>query len=170
MDEEWRPIDAVDGAYEVSTHGRIRRLRKARGTRPGRFLKTTPHNAGYLQAALWARNQQHTFLVHQLVAAAFIGPVPYGYEINHKDGDKHNNIATNLEYITRPDNIQHAIGLGLFNTKGVNNPQAKLTPALVAEIRSLYNPGGNPGYKALAKRYGVTWEAIRQIVKLRTWT
>lgn len=54
--------------------------------------------------------------IHQLVCLAFNGPPPQDgqtYEVNHIDGDKHNNVATNLEWSTRSDNILHALRTGL---------------------------------------------------------
>ena len=52
--------------------------------------------------------------VHHLVAEAFIGARPQGFQLNHLDGVKANNAAKNLEYTTPMQNIHHAIRLGLF--------------------------------------------------------
>jgi hypothetical protein len=65
---------------------------------------------------------QH-FYVHRLVAEAFIGPIPEGFEVNHKDGCKTNANADNLEIVTARQNIQHAIRLGLMSSmRGSRGP------------------------------------------------
>jgi len=55
--------------------------------------------------------------IHNAVAHCFLGKVPKGKEINHKDGDKFNNAASNLEYRTHKENQEHAAKAGLMPTK-----------------------------------------------------
>lgn len=171
--EAWRPIAIVAGFYEASSQGRIRRAVASRGTSVGRLLALTPHNAGYQAVTVNIERETRTYLVHQLVADAFHGPCPDGQEVNHVDGVKTHNCPANLEYLTREQNIAHAIEHGLMRLAGEDNPAAVLTAAQVAEIRRRYVPGGKwkggLGYKALAAEYGVTWEAIRNIIKGRAW-
>lgn len=55
------------------------------------------------------------FRLHRLVAEHFIGdPLPKETDVNHKDGNKQNNSASNLEWCTRSENMKHAIRTGLF--------------------------------------------------------
>lgn len=173
-DEMWRPIPSVAGRYEASSHGRIRRATASRGASAGRLLTLTPHPAGYVSVTIQEDHVSVPRLAHRLVAEAFIGPVPAGQEVNHIDGIKTNNRPSNLEYVTRAQNIRHAIQTGLMQIVGEDNPSAILTAQQVAEIRRRYVPGGKwkggPGYKALAAEYGVSWEAIRNIIKGRAWT
>jgi len=120
--EAWRPIDGFEGLYEVSNAGRIRRVGKAArngngrggGATIGRIL--TPQQSsrnGYLSIQLWSNGKPKMYLVHVLVASAFLGPCPDGLEVNHADGNKQNAAAYNLEYMTHSENNKHAYRTGL---------------------------------------------------------
>lgn len=61
----------------------------------------------------WKLKKNRTILAHILVWIRFNGPIPVGMEINHKDGDKHNNWLTNLELLTSKGNKEHAAKNGL---------------------------------------------------------
>ena len=79
------------------------------GTRPGRVLRARKDKGRYLLIGLRRPGGgQCTTRVHRLVATAFLGPLPEGHETNHKDGDKANNRAGNLEYLTNSENQLHA--------------------------------------------------------------
>ena len=166
----WVPVPGFD--YEVSDDWQVRRTSGGRGARAGRLLRTRPHAAGYRIVELWRDNRKRTFLVHDLMALAFWGRVPERgrTEVNHRDGVRHHNALDNLEWATRRRNLDHAMSAGLLDNRGERNAQARLTAAQVSEIRARYRPGGNPGYKALAHEFGVSWEAIRKIVKRANWT
>lgn len=77
------------------------------------------------------------FGVHRLVARAFVKGYQDNLEVNHKDGHPSNNRYTNLEWVTDFENVQHAIKLGLRDTKGEKNTSAKLTNSKVRKIREL---------------------------------
>lgn len=112
--EEWRSAVGYEGFYEVSSLGNVRSLdrlvpakvgngRQYWGTRlhRGKELTPTGHRKHYLKIEASIENRQHTVLVHRMVADAFLGPRPEGCEVNHIDGNKHNNAAENLEYVTK---------------------------------------------------------------------
>lgn len=80
-----------------------------------RDLKFTLTSDGYQRVPLCKNGKCRHFLVHTLVAEAFIGPKPPGYQVNHKDGNVKNNNYTNLEYCTPKENIRHAIETGLWD-------------------------------------------------------
>lgn len=100
----WREI--VGWPYSVSSGGQIAR-------HGGGLKKAAPNAKGYLHVQLWRDNTYKNFYVHKLVAEAFIGPCPEGYEVNHKDGDKSNCADWNLEYMTPSQNNIHALATGL---------------------------------------------------------
>jgi len=76
-----------------------------------RLLKPRTHPSGYLYAGLFkgvgSSKQRLWRRVHRLVVESFIGPIPDGLEVNHKDLNKHNNNVSNLEIVTRRENIIH---------------------------------------------------------------
>lgn len=80
----------------------------------GRLLTPQPVPGGYLRVQLWRGGKVKNALLHVLVARAFLEPPPgRGYEVNHDDGNKHNCAASNLEWMTRPENMRHAYRTGL---------------------------------------------------------
>lgn len=103
--EEWKPIKGFDGYY-ISSFGRIWSEKQKK-----RFM--SPHNVGggYLMIGLHIKNKAYSKLVHRLVAEAFI-PNPNNYpQINHKDENKNNNRADNLEWCTQQYNIRYGTGI-----------------------------------------------------------
>ena len=106
--EEWRPIPGYEGIYDASNHGRVYSLPRCdnlgRRVR-GRILKQHKDRDGRMRVGLWSNNRNHTRQVHQLVAAAFLGPCPEGMEVRHLDGDPENNVLSNLEYATHAVNM-----------------------------------------------------------------
>lgn len=115
--EHWKPIPGFEN-FEVSITGRIQHRDRMRP-------RKTKLKYGYPEITLTSPGKpSRTFYVHVLVAAAFHGPRPGSLEVNHKDGDKRNMRASNFEYITHQDNIDHAWSTGLMSSK-----KAKLSEA-----------------------------------------
>lgn len=95
MPEIWKTI-AERPKYEVSNRGRVRR--------EGRILRPRTHKAGYKFVLLQGRE----YYVHRIVAAAFLGDIPPGFQVNHLDKNPKNNVVTNLEICTPKENLLHA--------------------------------------------------------------
>lgn len=113
--EVWSEIEVNGGEflgrYQVSNMGRVRAHPDASigGSKPGRILFQSRDDRGYRQVFLhYAPLLKRTVKVHRLVAEAFLGPRAEGMQVNHIDGDKENNGAQNLEYVTNRENNQHA--------------------------------------------------------------
>lgn len=97
--EEWKPVVGYEGLYEVSSLGRVR-------SRQGLLRQSLANR--YPSVHLSRDGKQATHRVHRLVASAFI-PNPDGREtVNHIDGDRTNNAALNLEWVTTSENVRHA--------------------------------------------------------------
>ena len=107
--ETWKPIDGYPN-YEVSNFGKVRSL-NWHNEHKTRELFLKPHNKGYRQVELANDDGKKMFLVHRLVATAFI-PNPNNYpQVNHIDADRTNNTAKNLEWCTQSQNMRYAYSL-----------------------------------------------------------
>ena len=109
--EIWKPIEGTDGMYEVSNTGKVRSLNYL-GRGITKELKPWK-NGGYRRINLIVAGKKKNFLLHRMVAEAFIPNPDNKPEVNHKDGDKWNNSVANLEWATRRENITHADETGL---------------------------------------------------------
>lgn len=127
--EEWRPVAWYEGRYSVSSLGRVR-TNIPRAGLSEKILRTFPNRKGYLTVSLHADGAGHTIAVHSLVAAAFLGPKPAGFDVNHISAVRTDNRAVNLEYVTRLENILHAKRLGRLATGDRNG--SRLHPERLA--------------------------------------
>lgn len=118
MIEEWRQIRGYEGHYEVSNHGRVLSCARTCAHSKGgtksvapRILKPGKDKNGYLQVHLSKGGKTAVYKIHRLVAQAFVCN-PHGMSVvNHKDENKQNNRADNLEFCTREYNIRYGTGL-----------------------------------------------------------
>jgi hypothetical protein len=118
---EWRKTKAACFHITVSSAGHI--------CFEGKFVRQS--KSLYRQVRL-----RHTnFKVHRLVAKAFCTGYKKGHVVNHKDGNKWNNRADNLEYCTSVENIQHAHRIGLCKRKPKETPPAQVLESLLAAWR-----------------------------------
>jgi hypothetical protein len=104
---------------------------------------------------------------HRLVCEAFHGPCPDGQETRHRDGDRLNNSATNLEWGTRSENMRDKERHGTA-PKGERHGCAKLTETDVREMRRLRAAGAS--LPDLMARFGVTRMTCWRAVSGRQWT
>jgi hypothetical protein len=144
----------------VSSLGRVKNIKR------GKIRKIFPYTNGYYRVVL-TRNQKQTILaVHRIVAQEFIG-LSDKPQVNHKDGDKSNNAVSNLEWVTREENVKHAIDTGLWSPVGEDNHMAKLTLSNVHWVKYLLGQGAVGA--RLAKVFGVQPAAISKINVGRSW-
>lgn len=173
--EEWRPIAEWPG-YEISSFGRVRRMRPYRSTYVGRILK--PYmNKGYYSMRVVANGVRKARTIHSLVAEAFIGPRPEGSIINHKDGDKTNNRPDNLEYTTWAGNTQHAYEHGLVmppvawrdDPEKVRRAQEKRLASMAPDAARGERNGAytHPEKRPSGTRHGMAKHTAEQIEQVR---
>lgn len=133
--EEWKLIntlkEGLNGIYEVSNLGRVR------NTKTGHLFKNNIQKDGY--RAVTFKNGvlkvQQTVRTHRLVAIHFLGSPPESStQVNHKDGDKSNNVYSNLEWCSPQENNIHAKITGLNKNYGTTHGNSKLTDAEVLQI------------------------------------
>lgn len=126
--EFWKDIPGYEGIYQVSNYGRVksldRTIEKTNGEvhhLTGKILNINVRkDDGTNLVYLWKNNKGHTFLLHRLVASCFIPNPENKPEINHIDGNRSNNSVTNLEWVTRSENMLHNYRvLGRVSSGGV---------------------------------------------------
>lgn len=171
-EEIWKPIPGYEGYYEISNLGRVKSLPVPKPTRNGGFFLTKeaikkpyPQADGYLQIGLSKQGKKKSYLLHRLVGLAFI-PGDTSLEINHKDFNRQNCRADNLEWATRLDNVDYSFRNGRYSGKYERGVKTKLKTSDVIEIRCLAGLVTQP---KLAERYGVSVSAIGCIIRRIAW-
>lgn len=118
--EEWKEI-SENPNYMVSNTGRVRRKGSNRD-------KSLCNKDGYLSTDLYQNGSRIKRRVSRLVADAFIPNPEDKPEVNHKDGNKKNNNVSNLEWVTKKENVRHAWANGLarpsYSMRGRSNPNS----------------------------------------------
>lgn len=109
--EIWLPIKGYEGKYEVSSFGRVRSL--GNGIKNSKQKVLSPYKAsnGYLRVDLWRNGIGKRFLVHRLVAEAFLPNWFDDPQVNHIDEDKTNNNIENLEWCDAKYNTNFGTGV-----------------------------------------------------------
>lgn len=103
--QRWKPVVGYEGRYQVSNDGLVR------NAWAGRIVRPNVKGPGYLYVNI----RGISYAVHQLVVRAFIGPPPTDKHcVNHIDGNRQNNSATNLEWATPKENTANSIARGTF--------------------------------------------------------
>ncbi len=152
-----KPIKGYPG-YLINDQGKIWTNKK------NRYMSLVL-NPRYLYVNLCKNSKTKMFRVHRLVAQHFI-PNPNKYPcVNHIDGNKLNNIVSNLEWCTHKQNSQHAIKNNL-HVRGESVGTSKLTEKQVLEIRNIHKKFTQ---KQLAKKYNVTQTNIQCILNRKSW-
>lgn len=174
--EEWRPVVGYEKSYKVSNWGNVQSLdRTVRGpygstrTRRGKLLVPFENGCGYKSVSLHGGvRKRETMRVHRLVAQAFIENPDDSPYVNHIDGNKTNNLVSNLEWCTPIENNIHAVNTGLIDQKGQRNTQSKLNSIQVRIIRRLRQFGYGTD-REIGKLFGVTKSNVWHLCSDSSW-
>ena len=118
MKEIWKDIRGYEGIYQISNLGKVKSIGRneqyevngkiINRVRKEKILSKCIDNQGYVIVALSLNRKIKYYKVHRLVATYFVSNTENKNIINHIDGDKTNNIYTNLEWCTIKENTVHA--------------------------------------------------------------
>ena len=120
--EIWKDIEGYEGRYQVSNLGRVRSLDRyitkphPRNGVPTKYFKRGTLMAkhimrnGYIGLTIKVGGKPKNYMVHRLVAKAFVPGYFENADVNHKDCNRQNNRADNLEWMTRRDNLKYSNG------------------------------------------------------------
>jgi len=165
----WKKIPNFD-RYECSSDGEIRSL-NYKNSGKIKILKPALSDDGYFKTVLLRNDGKYkTITVHRMITLSFLGKRQKGKEVNHVDGNKQNNHISNLEYVTRSENMKHAFRMNLIQPlKGAANGSAKLTEKDVISIRKYVKNfnGRYYGRKALAEKYGISEAHVKDLISRR---
>ncbi len=165
--EQWKDVVGYEGLYEVSNKGRVKTF-----VRQHKILKTPLNQHGYPYTGLTKDGKHNTYLVHRLVAIAFLPNNDHDkIFVNHIDGNKANSNVENLEWCTVKENNNHAVQNGLKtyeNAKGEGNTSAKLSGQQVLEIRLLHS-SKSMSRSAISTKFDIAKSTVTRIVSRRLW-
>lgn len=124
MQEIWKDVPGYEGLYKVSNLGNVLSLNFC-GRGVTRQMHLVHHYSGYILVSLSKNKKTKNWLVHVLVAKAFIPNPEKKPFVNHIDGVKSNNNVSNLEWVTAKENTAHAIFTGLRDPHNVPRKYGK---------------------------------------------
>ena len=161
-----KDVIGYEGLYTIDQLGNVKSLPR-KGCK-GKLLKH--HIEEYVSVVLSKNSKSKKHKVHRLLALHFIPNEDIKKnQINHIDGNKHNNELSNLQWCTNSENQKHAYKTGLSMPRnGSRNGMSKLTEHQVSEIRAIAKSRGrNYNRKELSLRFGVSEASIKDIVTRR---
>lgn len=109
MTEIWKDIRGYERTYQVSNLGRVKRIFK---NGKENVLTGKKDKDGYIEVILSSHQRKKYYRLHRLVAEAFVPNLESKPQINHKDRNKQNNSADNLEWVTGSENVAHTFVTG----------------------------------------------------------
>lgn len=170
--EKWMAIPGYEGLYEVSDKGNFRSLDRVVTKRNGTRVRYKGREValdygkrnGYPVVHLCKNGKAATLNAHRIVAECFLGRVDGKPYVNHKDGNKKNCAASNLEWVTASENAIHA-----YKVLGRKHPRlgtcgTKFSPEEVRSIRRDERP-----VRDIAKEYETSPENIYNIKRRKTY-
>lgn len=172
--EIWKEVFGYNGIYFVSNTGLVKSIdhhphgRKGNGKQTGRILKQHKCCKGYLRVSLSMNKTRFSTGAHRLVAIAFIPNVENLPQVNHIDGIKSNNNASNLEWCNNSENQIHAVKNGLVkHNKCEKHHMSKLSDKQVCEARKMHHEGVRN--IELSRIFNISAAAMSSILRKKTY-
>jgi len=175
--EIWKSVKDYKNLYQVSNLGRFKSLARKIGEgykgvnhklACDRIIKPFQDKRGYQQVQLWKNGKCKVIGIHRLLLQTFKLTNNKKLEVNHKDGNKSNNLLSNLEWVTSKGNKKHAFETGLCDhRRGEKLRNAKLKNKDINKIRNLYSNGTTQ--KEIANKFKVGRSCINGIIHKRGW-
>lgn len=171
--EIWKDILEFKGLYQASSLGRIRSTPRTITRSNGRIhtvrskvLKPAKDSNGYLRVGLIKEGKLNTRKVHRLVLSSFVHKE--GKEVNHLDGVKDNNKLSNLEWVSRSENVKHAFKTGLATPlRGSKNPTSKIDEHQALTIKNYLKDGMGP--TEISRIMKISVNICKDISRGKTW-
>lgn len=173
MIEQWKTAPGFPD-YEVSNIGRVRRATPGVNATVGHIRQATLDKNGYCVILLQRPNDKPKIgKVHRLVVLAFIGDIPEGMHVNHRNGIKSDNRIENLEIVSPSENTLHGFRVLGRKVAGGKSPgeahgNAVLTDDLVRHIRKSYESGESQ--EKIAKRLHHSQSNVSRIIRRTAWS
>ena len=155
INEEWQEVKGFEGYY-VSSIGNVM-------NKHGRILRCSQNKGGYKTVVLTRCKKQKRFMVHRLVAEAFLKREYGDIEVNHKNGIKTDNRVCNLEWCTKSENQKHrryVLNKGNRAVKCVETGEIYNTIKEAAKTNSSYGPDITRACQNKSTAKGKHWEYI----------
>lgn len=151
MKEEWKDIEGYENYYIISNTGKIKSLLTNK-----LLALSDVNNMGYKRVTLY-KPVKKRFFVHRLVAYHFCEDYSEDLVVNHKDGNKQNNNADNLEWVAHSENDIHAYKNNLRHVSGgaiiqqkMANRRVIVTSLETNQVEFIFD-----NYKECAKSFGL---------------
>lgn len=169
-------IQGYEGLYSVTSDGRIWSHPKGTNTKNGRWL-SLDNSGRYPVVGLTKDGSTKRHSVHRLVAQAYVSNPNNLPQVNHINGNRADNRAENLEWVTSSENRIHAWNTGLQVATEDHKTSARkagygrrlFSMEQAEDIRSAYASGRMNQYE-LADYYNTSQAVINGIVLNKTYT
>ncbi|CEJ71272.1 NUMOD4 motif protein [Chryseobacterium oranimense G311] len=161
--EIWEEVPEYNGLYLVSNFGRVKSFLRRRSI----IMKKVLIDGKYSVQMKGRRGHFKNVNIGRTVATLFIREPEENEVIKYKDGNRLNDAAHNLEWISRKESAGEAMKRGDFSLKGARNGMARLNEEQVRQIRSLKASGKT--YMSIANQYDVSISCIQSIVMNKCW-